>query len=116
LALGRAFLPYARIEGGKVHLNGTRAKRGKPVNPGDRLRLRKGPYEFRITVLELSDRRLGPKEAARLYGEEPESVEARKELADKHRDLTTAMGSMNPPAGRPSKQDRRRISRLKGRD
>ncbi len=31
------------VDGGKVELNGARAKRAKPVQPGDRLRVRRGP-------------------------------------------------------------------------
>ena len=100
------------IEGGKVHLNGTRGKRGKMVKPGDRLRIRKGPYETRLVVQDVVERRLPAKEAVRLYEESPESIAARKALADQHK---LAAGSIEPPRGRPGKRDRRLIARMKGK-
>lgn len=102
------------IDGGKVHLNGVRGKRGKLVKPGDQLRIRKGPYETHLTVRSLSPRRLPAREAQDLYEETPESVSARKALADQHRLAATA-GSIEGPKGRPSKRDRRLIARAKGR-
>ena len=47
------------IAGGKVQVNGDRVKRAKPLQVGDEVRIRLGPYEHQIVVRELSDRR-GP--------------------------------------------------------
>ena len=45
------------IDSGKVEVNGERAKRSRLVRPGDRVRIRMGPYEHVITVRGLSERR-----------------------------------------------------------
>src|SRR5207237_746162 len=47
----------AAIDGGKVDLNGARAKRAKPLAPGDELRIRKSPFEYRVTVRALAEAR-----------------------------------------------------------
>ena len=47
------------IAGGKVQVNGERVKRAKPLQVGDEVRIRLGPYEHQIVVRELSERR-GP--------------------------------------------------------
>ena len=92
------------IAGGKVLLNGARAKRAKPIHVGDRLRLRIGPYEYQVTVRALSERRGPPAEAARLYDEDPAGKQAREALAAQHKLLPA-------PAfrgkGRPTKKTRR---------
>ncbi len=36
------------LDGGKVDVNGDRAKRAKLIQVGDRLRLRDGPYEWHL--------------------------------------------------------------------
>src|ERR1051326_6709413 len=47
------------VAGGKVELNGERAKPAKAVKPGDEIRLRLGPYEHILIVRQLGERR-GP--------------------------------------------------------
>ncbi|MGH9897022.1 MAG: RNA-binding S4 domain-containing protein, partial [bacterium] len=37
------------ISAGKVEVNGVRAKPAKSLSVGDRVRVRKGPYEFLLT-------------------------------------------------------------------
>ena len=51
------------VDGGKVELNGEKPKRARQVRPGDRLRLRLGPYEHLLTVRAVSERR-GPASVA----------------------------------------------------
>ena len=99
------------IEGGKVELNGERVKRAKNVQLGDEVSVRVGPYEHVVVVRGLSERR-GPASVAQtLYEETPESGAARATLAEQLR--------MAPPAfvfeerGRPTKKDRRDLSRLR---
>ena len=43
-------LATTAVAGGKVHLNGTRAKPARPVQLGDELRIRIGPYDWLVTV------------------------------------------------------------------
>jgi len=101
------------VEGGKVELNGEKPKRARQVRPGDRLRLRLGPYEHLLTVRAVSDRRGPAPVAATLYEEDPEGRRQRELLAEQHR--------LAPPAfdfgeGKPSKKQRRDIRRLRDRD
>ncbi|HEX8943085.1 MAG TPA: RNA-binding S4 domain-containing protein [Gemmatimonadaceae bacterium] len=98
------------VGGGKVEVNGERAKPAKAVKPGDEIRLRLGPYEHVLIVRQLSERR-GPATAAQmLYEETQASREDRERLAAQLR--------MAPPTfvyeekGRPTKKDRRDLSRL----
>ncbi|HEY8258351.1 MAG TPA: S4 domain-containing protein [Gemmatimonadales bacterium] len=100
------------IEGGKVEVNGDRAKRARAVHPGDEIRVKQPPYEFHIVVRELSDRRGPAVEAAKLYEERPESRSAREAMALQ---LKTLHAAFVPDKGRPTKRDRREIDRLKGR-
>jgi ribosome-associated heat shock protein Hsp15 len=100
------------VEGGKVQLNGDRPKRARPVQVGDELRIRLGPYEHIVTVRALSDRRGPATQAAALYQETEASRSARDALAIQLKSLHSLFG---PEKGRPTKKDRREIERLKGR-
>src|SRR5687768_2559272 len=57
------------ISGGKVQVNGERVKRAKPLQVGDEIRIRQGPYEHRVVVRELSNHRGPAAQAALLYEE-----------------------------------------------
>ncbi len=100
------------VEGGKVQVNGDRPKRARPLQVGDEIRVRLGPYEHTITVQALSIRRGPASEAAGLYEETAASRTAREALAIQLKSLNATFG---PDKGRPSKKDRRDIQRLKGR-
>jgi ribosome-associated heat shock protein Hsp15 len=100
------------VEGGKVQVNGDRPKRSRPLQVGDELRIRLGPYEHIITVQALSDRRGPASQAAGLYQETGTSRTAREALAVQLKSLHSLFG---PEKGRPTKKDRREIERLKGR-
>jgi ribosome-associated heat shock protein Hsp15 len=100
------------IAGGKVQMNGERVKRAKPMQIGDEVRIRQGPYEHQIVVRELSERRGPASDAARLYEEKPGSRAAREAMAIQLKSLHAAFV---PERGRPTKKDRREIERLKGR-
>jgi ribosome-associated heat shock protein Hsp15 len=97
------------VGGGKVHVNGRRAKRASTLRVGDRVRVRKGPYEYHVIVRELSERRGPAKVAAALYEETPESVRAREQLRSQRR----AAPSFSFEKGRPNKKERRLLQRLK---
>ena len=97
------------IAGGKVHVDGVRAKPAKLLAVGDIVELRQG-YDLRtVTVNELSDQRRGAPEAARLYAESAESIDAR-ELAQAQR---RAAGTIVRTEGRPTKRDRRQLHRFR---
>jgi ribosome-associated heat shock protein Hsp15 len=98
------------VDGGKVEVNGDRAKPSKAVKPGDEIRLRLGPFEHILIVRALAERR-GPASIAQaLYEETPASRDARERLASQLK--------MAPPTfvyeekGRPTKKDRRDLARL----
>jgi ribosome-associated heat shock protein Hsp15 len=107
-------LAVEAIAGGKVQVNGERVKRAKPLQVGDEIRIRQGPYEHQIVVRALSARRGPAAQAAELYEEKPESRAAREQLALQ---LKTLHSMFVPErGGRPTKKDRREINRLKGRE
>jgi ribosome-associated heat shock protein Hsp15 len=96
------------IAGGKVEVNGDRAKPAKAIKPGDEVRVRLGAYEHILIVRDLSDRR-GPASVAQtLYEETDASRGERERLAAQHK--------LAPPTfvyeekGRPTKKDRRDLS------
>jgi ribosome-associated heat shock protein Hsp15 len=101
------------IAGGKVQVNGDRAKRARALQVGDELRIRLGPYEHHVVVRALSGRRGPAAEAAGLYEETAASRAARETLALQ---LKTVHSAFVPDKGRPTKKDRRELGRLKGRD
>jgi ribosome-associated heat shock protein Hsp15 len=101
------------IAGGKIQVNGERVKRAKPVQIGDEIRIRQGPYEHHVVVRELSDRRGPAVQAAALYQETEASRAAREELSLQ---LKSVHAIFAPARGRPTKKDRREIRRFKGRE
>lgn len=98
------------INGGKVHLNGKRAKRSKSVKEGDRLQITKGIYEYHLIIRTLSERRGPAAEARKLYEETAESVKGREELAAQ---LKAAPTPIYKGRGRPTKKERRQIDRFR---
>ncbi len=101
------------VAGGKVRVNGERAKPARTVRPGDELRIHIGPYEHVIRVRGVAARRGPATEAALLYEESDESRAARKELAAR---LAAERVYSRAAKGRPSKKERRELIRLKQGD
>ena len=95
-------LAVEAIEGGRVSVNGDRAKPAKTVKPGDAISIRKPPFEFAIVVKALSDQRGSATIAAGLY-EETEESRARRTV------IAAEMKSLPQPRfkGRPTKKTRR---------
>jgi ribosome-associated heat shock protein Hsp15 len=99
------------IDGGKVDVNGDRAKRARTLKPGDRIALRLGQYEWHVEVRALSERRGPASEAQQLYEETPESRARRAALKVQLDSMPTVF---RHGEGRPTKHDRRALRRLKG--
>jgi len=101
------------IDAGRVEVNGERAKRSRAITVGDKLRIRKPPFEQVIEVLGESEQRGPASVAATLYSETEESRKAREVLAAQFK-------AMGPPVfrdrGKPGKKERREIDRWRGRD
>jgi ribosome-associated heat shock protein Hsp15 len=90
---------------GRIESNGIQAKPAREVRTGDLLRVRNEGVDYHVNVRALSEIR-GPAAIAQtLYSETEASRELRLKLAENHRTLET----------KPSKRDRRKIDRLRGR-
>ena len=101
------------IGAGQVEVNGAKAKRAKLLQIGDRLRVRRSPFELLLKVRALSERRGPAAVAAMLYEEDPAGKATRERLA---RQLRIAPTPGYAGKGRPTKRDRRVIERLRGED
>jgi ribosome-associated heat shock protein Hsp15 len=100
----------AAVSGGKVEVNGEGAKPSKTVKPGDQVRLRIGPVEYRLTVTAIEERRGSAAVAQTLYVESAESIAERERVAAQRR---FASAPAYEEKGRPSKKDRREMDRWK---
>jgi ribosome-associated heat shock protein Hsp15 len=102
------------VAGGKVEVNGERAKPAKLVRAGDEVRCRQGPYEYVLVVTGVAERRGSASVAAGLYDERPESRAARERVADQ---LRLGAGAWTyEEKGRPTKRDRRTLERFRRGD
>lgn len=106
-------LAAAAVAGGKVQVNGSRAKPAKLVQIGDALRVRIGPYEWMITVRAVTERRGSGRDAQLLYDESPDGRAARERLAEAHK---IAPAPTYQGKGRPTKKERRELQRLEEGD
>lgn len=104
-------LAKAAIAGGKVELNGERAKPSKDLRPGARLALRIGELHRELEVRALSERRGPAAEAQRLYAETEESRARREAAIAEHRLRFEPARDLH---GRPTKKDRRDLRRARG--
>lgn len=99
------------IDGGKLEVNGEKAKRAKLVQKHDQIRLRNGPYEWQLVVRDIAQRRGSAQIAQQLYEETAES-QARREAV--HANLKSMPTAFAFNEGKPGKRDRREMRRLKG--
>jgi ribosome-associated heat shock protein Hsp15 len=97
---------------GRIQSNGQPAKPAREVRIGDMLRVTNEGGDFQVEVLALSEVR-GPASVAQtLYCETEESREMRLKVTAEHK----AMRQFEQlPAGRPSKRDRGKIIKFRGR-
>ncbi len=97
---------------GRIESNGQPAKASREVKTGDRLQVKNDGGEFQVEVLFLSELR-GPASIAQtLYHETEESKALRLKLAEERKTMRQFEDSRE---GKPSKRDRRKIDRLRGR-
>lgn len=99
------------VKAGRVKVNGVAAKPSKEVGAGDRLELRTGPVRVTVDVRGIAPRRGPAAAAAKLYEETEESRDARERHAQERRLARQDGGE----GGRPTKRDRRRIEKVKGK-
>lgn len=98
------------VDGGKVKLNGDAVKPAKEVKIGDRLQIRAGEQDWEIVVQGINEQRRPAPEAQLLYLETPESVQRRAQIAELRQ---LAPSPMPDQKGRPTKRDRRALSRFR---
>jgi ribosome-associated heat shock protein Hsp15 len=101
------------VTGGKVHINGERAKPSRPVREGDQVAFMRGAVTFECKVTGLPKRRGPAREAAQCYEETPESRARREQFTERMR---VAAALAPRPEERPDKHDRKELRRLRGRD
>lgn len=101
------------IDAGRIEVNDERAKRSRQVQIGDRIRVRRPPFETVIVVTGAREQRGSAALAAELYKETEESSKARETLS-------AQLKAQGPPIfrdkGRPGKKERREIDKWRGRD
>lgn len=96
------------VDGGRVQLNGLRAKPSKEVKAGDRIEVTIGDMRWELKVEALSEKRGPATEARKLYSEtEASAAQRQKTLEDRHLRVEPA----HEIHGRPTKRDRRQIDR-----
>ena len=98
------------IQGGHVHIDGSRVKPSRQVIVGDEMVITKGLYKFTIQVLELSDKRSPASIAQTLYNETNESIKQR-EFVQLQRKTQVVLA----PNKRPDKRERAKIIRFKNK-
>lgn len=103
-------LASTAVNGGKVHVNGVRAKPAHEIHVGERLEITCTPDRYEVVVCALSEVR-GPASLARtLYEETVSSIATR----NRHAELRRLAALSSPaPAKRPDKKSRRLIHRFK---
>lgn len=101
------------VNGGKVHINGSRVRASHSVRPGDLVTFSRGAVDFECHVAAIPERRGPAREAVASYTETDASRARREEHAQRMR-FAAAMAPR--PEERPGKHDRRELRRLRGRD
>jgi ribosome-associated heat shock protein Hsp15 len=97
---------------GRIQSNGQQAKPSREVHVGDLLHLKNAAGEFQVEVAALSEMR-GPAALAQtLYRETEESRKLREQLAAERKSMPHFEGARE---GRPSKRNRRRLDRFRGK-
>ncbi len=96
--------------GGKVTVNGQRAKPARPIAVGDRLEIQLGPYTWDVRVDGLAARRGPAAAAAKLYTESEHSAAARTRTA---RERRTLAAQIIYDRERPAPRNQRAMRRLK---
>jgi ribosome-associated heat shock protein Hsp15 len=97
---------------GRIEVNGHRAKPSRDIKAGDTLRITSEAGTFTVEVLLPAEVR-GPAATAQTYYHETEASRLERARVTEERKTMLQMGGV--AEGRPTKQDRRQLSKLRGR-
>ncbi len=102
-------LAASAIKGHLVNVNNQAIKAAKTIKAGDKVEIRKTPYQWTITVEKLINNRVSATQAASLFEEDTDSIRTREELT---KQIKADAASFPRTIGRPTKRDRREIIRF----
>ena len=94
------------INAGKIKSEGHRVKPSRTVRPADVYTINRSPYSYTITVKALASHRSSASEAALLFEESPQSIDARIRLKEQ---LKLDNSQYPRSHGRPTKRERRKL-------
>lgn len=98
------------VEGGRVLVNGLKAKPSKEIRSGDRIEVTIGDMKWELMVEGLSEKRGPAPEARKLYHETETSMAQRERVMENRRLHVEPSLEIH---GRPTKRDRRLMERWK---
>jgi ribosome-associated heat shock protein Hsp15 len=102
-------LAAAAIKGHKVNVNDQAIKAAKTIKPGDKVEIRKTPYQWAISVRKLINNRVSATQLASLFEEDEDSITTRENLS---KQMKADAASFPKTIGRPTKRNRREIIRF----
>ena len=99
------------IDGGKIHIDGVKAKPSKVVTPGIEIEISRGQTDMVVIVRDVREDRRPASEAQLLYEETAASIQKRETERDLNR---FSRAGFQPADHRPNKRERRQMTKLKG--
>ena len=99
------------VDGGKIHINGVKAKPSKIITPGLEIEISRGQVDMVVIVRNVREDRRPASEAQLLYEETAESIKKRETERDLNR---YSREGFQPADHRPNKRERRQMTKLKG--
>ena len=99
------------VDGGKIHIDGVKAKPSKIITPGLEIEISRGQVDMVVIVRNVREDRRPASEAQLLYEETAESIKKRETERDLNR---FSREGFQPADHRPNKRGRRQMTKLKG--
>ena len=99
------------VVGGKIHIDGVKAKPSKIITPGLEIEISRGQVDMVVIVRNVREDRRPASEAQLLYEETAESIKKRETERDLNR---FSREGFQPADHRPNKRERRQMTKLKG--
>ena len=99
------------VDGGKIHIDGVKAKPSKIITPGLEIEISRRQVDMVVIVRNVREDRRPASEAQLLYEETAESIKRRETERDLNR---FSREGFQPADHRPNKRERRQMTKLKG--